>query len=154
GANAAAQRLRNRLPPTVLRAIPPAGAFLTANDKALTADLARSLGIATPRERVVERDEDARRAWADFGAPLVVKARHEAGRKLIRYVRSESDLQGAVAAVREASGDSPLAQEYVSGEGYGFSALYWEGGLVRQIMHRRVREWPPTGGTSACADSV
>src|SRR5262249_34461804 len=25
---------------------------------------------------------------------------------------------------------------------------------VRQLMHRRVREWPPTGGTSACADSV
>jgi hypothetical protein len=47
-----------------------------------------------------------------------------------------------------------LAQEYVAGEGYGFSALYWNGALERSLMHRRVREWPPSGGTSACAESL
>jgi hypothetical protein len=47
-----------------------------------------------------------------------------------------------------------LAQEFMRGDGFGFCALYWQGRQVRRFMHRRVREWPPTGGASAAADSV
>jgi hypothetical protein len=47
-----------------------------------------------------------------------------------------------------------LAQEYVAGPGWGFSALYWQGRRVRGLVHQRIREWPPSGGTSACAESV
>jgi hypothetical protein len=56
--------------------------------------------------------------------------------------------------VRAESGAAPLVQEYVLGEGWAFFALYWHGRCERRFMHRRVREWPPSGGTSACAESV
>jgi predicted ATP-grasp superfamily ATP-dependent carboligase len=98
--------------------------------------------------------EEARGAWREFGAPLVLKSAREEGVKTVRYARSEAGVTAAFEAARAASGDAVLAQEYVAGDGYGFSALYWNGALQRSFMHRRVREWPPSGGTSACAESV
>src|SRR5439155_898718 len=76
------------------------------------------------------------------------------GVKTVRYARDEAGVAAAFAAARAASLEDVLAQEYVAGEGYGWSALYWNGALQRSFMHRRVREWPPSGGTSACAESV
>jgi predicted ATP-grasp superfamily ATP-dependent carboligase len=154
GAVAAADRLRDRLPEAVGLALPPRESLAVANDKPRTAELARSLGLRVPRERKVASLEEARAAWRDFGAPLVLKSAREEGVKTVRYARSEAGLAPAFEAARAASGGAMLAQEYVAGEGYGFSALYWNGTLKRSLMHRRVREWPPSGGTSACAESL
>jgi predicted ATP-grasp superfamily ATP-dependent carboligase len=98
--------------------------------------------------------EEARAAWRELGAPLVLKSAREEGVKTVRYARSEAGVAAAFEAARAASGGAVLAQEYIAGDGYGFSALYWNGALQRSFMHRRVREWPPSGGTSACAESV
>jgi predicted ATP-grasp superfamily ATP-dependent carboligase len=162
-AMAAADRLRDRWPKGVGIAIPPRAAFATAQHKERTAQLARSLGIDVPREQGVRTVAEARAAWRALGAPLVLKSSREEGRKAVRYVRSEGDLDRAfeevlaIAAEGEgAESGEPLvlAQEYVAGDGFGFSALYWNGRRRRSFMHRRVREWPPTGGTSAAAESV
>jgi predicted ATP-grasp superfamily ATP-dependent carboligase len=153
--NAAAQGLRERFGAAGVRvALPPRESFEIACDKTRTAEIARAAGLATPRERVLDRLDDARAAFGELGAPLVVKSRREMGRKMIRYVRRAEELAAAFEEIRALSGTAPLAQEYVTGEGFGFSALYWEGRCLRQLMHRRVREWPPSGGTSACAESI
>jgi predicted ATP-grasp superfamily ATP-dependent carboligase len=154
GAMAAAHRLRGRLPPGARMAIPPAAAFETAGEKARTTVAARTLGIATPRERLVADPIEAEEAMADLGLPMVLKSAREEGVKALRYVRRASDLEPALAAVRGLASGAVLAQECVQGDGFGFSALYWHGRRVRHCMHRRVREWPPSGGTSACAESL
>jgi len=154
GAVAAADRLRERLPAAVALALPPRDSLAIANDKERTAELARRLGLRAPREMKVASLEEARVALRDLGAPLVLKSAREEGVKTVRYARTEAGLQAAFEAALAASRGAVLAQEYVSGAGYGWSALYWEGELKRSFMHRRVREWPPSGGTSACAESV
>jgi predicted ATP-grasp superfamily ATP-dependent carboligase len=154
GAMAAADRLRDRLPAGVRVALPPPAALAAANDKAVTAALARSLGVRAPEERAVASSAEARVAWAELGAPLVLKSAREEGRKVLRYVRREAELDAAFAAVRHGASGGVLAQRWIEGEGFGFSALYWHGRRLRWFMHRRVREWPPSGGTSACAESV
>ena len=154
GAWAAADRLRDRLPHGVGLAIAPRESFAIANDKRQTAEVARMLGLRVPTERVVKTAEDVRSAWNELGAPLVLKSAREEGRKVLRYVRSPEELTVALEAVRTAAGGDVIAQPYVAGEGYGFSALYWHGVRARGFTHRRVREWPPSGGTSACAESV
>ncbi len=151
---AAASRLRGRWPQTVRLALPPPESLEQALDKVRSAALARSLGLSTPREQVADTLDHARQGWERLGTPLVVKSRREAGRKIIRYVRRAEELEGAYAEVRRLSGEAPLLQEYVGGDGFGYSALYWEGKPRRRFMHRRIREWPPSGGTSACAESV
>jgi predicted ATP-grasp superfamily ATP-dependent carboligase len=154
GAVAAVHRLRDRMPSGVHFALPPRESLDVANDKRRSGDLARSLGMRAPGERVVSDAPGARAALAELGTPLVLKSASEEGRKVLRYVRSERELDAAFAAVHQGSSTAVLAQEYVAGDGWGFSALYWNGTRLRSFMHRRVREWPPSGGTSACAESV
>jgi predicted ATP-grasp superfamily ATP-dependent carboligase len=154
GAVAAADRLRGRFPSEVRVALPSCESLAVANDKERTAELARRLGLRTPRERRIASLEEAQAAWRELGAPLVLKSAREEGVKTVRYARAEAGVPAAFEAARTASGGAVLAQEYIAGEGYGFSALYWNGVLQRSLMHRRVREWPPSGGTSACAESV
>lgn len=154
GAMASADRLRTRWPDGVRVAIADHEAFLTANAKDLTAAVARRLGLATPRERSVANAEEAREALGEFGAPLVLKSSREEGIKALRYVREESEVAQAYDAVRAHAAEGVLAQEYVEGDGYGFCALYWHGQRMRTFMHRRVREWPPSGGASAAAESL
>jgi predicted ATP-grasp superfamily ATP-dependent carboligase len=154
GSMAAADRLRNRWAPGVRVALPPPDAFATANDKARTSAFARGLGLRTPRECTVRDAAGARRAVDDLGLPMVLKSSREEGRKAVRYVREAADAERAWAEVRADAADAVLAQEYVAGPGWGFCALYWQGKLVRGLVHRRIREWPPSGGTSACAESA
>jgi len=154
GANAAANRLRDRLPAGIGLALAPPESVAIANDKARTAEAARAAGVPAPREIVVADAAAARRASETLGLPMVLKSAHEEGRKALRYVRAAGELDAAFREVAALASGAVLAQEYVAGEGYGFSALYWKGRRVRHCMHRRVREWPPSGGTSACAESV
>jgi predicted ATP-grasp superfamily ATP-dependent carboligase len=151
---AACDRLRGRWPAGVTVAIPDAAALATANDKAATARFAESLGIRTPRTRLVSTPDEALMAAADIGLPMVLKSAREEGRKVLRYVRDHATMAQSFNTLLAQSSGPLLAQELIAGEGYGFCALYWRGALQRRFMHRRVREWPPNGGTSACAESV
>lgn len=42
----------------------------------------------------------------------------------------------------------PVVQQYVNGDGYGVSCLYWKGNRIAHFTHRRLREKTETGGTS------
>ena len=155
GSMAAADRMRDRLAAAgAVAALPPAGSFAIANDKAKTAALARAAGVSTPEERLVDDPAGTREAARALGLPMILKSAREEGRKALRYVRRIEDVDAAFREVRAIATAGVLAQELVTGEGFGFSALYWNGRRVRHCMHRRVREWPPTGGTSACAESL
>jgi predicted ATP-grasp superfamily ATP-dependent carboligase len=151
---AATHRLRDVLPAGVAFALPPSASYETAGEKARTAVAARALGIATPREMLVPDVAAARRAFGVLGSPMVLKSAREEGVKALRYVRTDAGLEAAFDEVRALASGPVLAQECVGGDGFGFSALYWHGRRVRHCMHRRVREWPPSGGTSACAESL
>ena len=154
GSVAAADRLRAGWPDDVRVALPPPDSLAIANDKARTGELARALGVGTPRERAVDTLADAQAAFAEFGGRAVFKSRFEAGRKILRYVRRADEVPAAFEFVHGLSGAGPLVQEHVEGDGWAYFALYWRGKRVRRFLHRRVREWPPSGGTSACAESV
>ena len=154
GAVAAADRLRECLPSGVGLALPTRDSLGIANDKGRTAELALKLGLRAPRSRRVASLREARAAWRELGSPMVLKSTREEGVKTVRYVRAEDDVEAAFATASAASGGAVLAQEYIAGDGFGFCALYWNGTLRRSSMHRRVREWPPSGGASVCAESL
>jgi predicted ATP-grasp superfamily ATP-dependent carboligase len=47
-----------------------------------------------------------------------------------------------------------LAQERITGPGLGVFLLRWGGALVAAFAHRRVREYPPSGGGSVLCESM
>ncbi len=46
-----------------------------------------------------------------------------------------------------------MIQEFIPGFGCGFFAVYQDGTCKQTFMHRRIREVPPSGGVSCCAES-
>jgi predicted ATP-grasp superfamily ATP-dependent carboligase len=142
--------------------LPSHDAVLRAFNKDVTQRLAESLGVATPRTRVVSTLAEAQAAAGDLGYPVVLKARmseeaepdgalHAAGAP--RYARNPDSLARAFAALR---GRTPalLIQEWVQGRGEGYFTLLNHGEVRAEFAHRRIRDVRPTGSGSAVRTSV
>jgi predicted ATP-grasp superfamily ATP-dependent carboligase len=130
-------RRRSDLPASTRIPIAPADAVATAASKRLTLDLARSVGVPAPE---TYSDPAAVRAF-----PVVVKSALGSG--AVRYANDAAELRAVV-------GPDSIVQEYVPGEGRGFFALFQNGRPRAVFMHRRLREYPVTGGASTAAESI
>ncbi|MBE7002847.1 MAG: hypothetical protein E7425_01000 [Ruminococcaceae bacterium] len=127
-------------PPNVLDAV---------NDKETVHRRALELGLRVPREY-----DGAPEAF-----PVIVKPR--CGEKYglraeERYAvaHDRAELDAALARMRRYD-PSPVVQELVSGAGAGACVLLdRDSRLIGAFGHRRVREYPVTGGPSACCESV
>jgi predicted ATP-grasp superfamily ATP-dependent carboligase len=129
-----------------------------AGDKYAMAQFAASLGLAVPNTYAVTRLEDLDDLSATLSYPVVIKGRHEAGQKIIAYARDRAELHCRFRQLCQEFGLDdparyPIVQEYIPGWGCGFFALYQHGVPKRIFMHRRIREYPVSGGASSCAES-
>jgi len=138
--------------------IADSGAIELAGDKKRVRELALKLGLHAPETFYPTTIDEARSLAAQLPYPVVLKPPSEALPKGIRIVRSREEFVGALedlrsgwpAACRELL---PIVQRFVPGYGCGFFALYQNGVCKRVFMHRRIREYPPNGGSSCCAES-
>ena len=127
-------------PPEVLDAV---------NDKAAVHERALALGLRVPKEY----------AGAPERFPVIVKPR--CGEKLglhaaQRYAvaRDASEFSRALDAMRRYD-PAPVVQELVRGDGSGACVLLdRDSRLIGAFCHRRIREYPVSGGPSACCESV
>lgn len=118
------------------------------NSKEEVARLARRLGVPVPEALDLSRP-------GELPLPCVVKPL--CGEKFglsarERYVIA-STPQEAEAAFRrfaELTGAPPLVQAYLPGGGLGCSLLAEEGEVLASLCHRRLREYPISGGPSSC----
>jgi predicted ATP-grasp superfamily ATP-dependent carboligase len=129
-------RNRSSLPDHVRIPIAEMDKFVVAADKAAAVSLAEAVGVPTPRVFTDPNEVDR--------FPVVVKPSFGSG--VVRYVNDADEL------VEAFTPDSTI-QEYVPGTGFGFSALFDHGVEKALFMHRRVREYPVTGGASTAAES-
>ncbi|MGH2684774.1 MAG: ATP-grasp domain-containing protein, partial [Actinomycetota bacterium] len=128
------------------------------HDKLKTVRLARDLGVPVPQ--TVELDAvagDLRGVGAELGWPIVVKPRHALRprhqRAELSGVRYASD-EPALARAAELDAGPLLLQSFCTGEGRAIGALASGGRVVAAFEHRRVREFPITGGPSSCRVGV
>ena len=135
--------------------VPSPDSLAAANDKYAVRVLAKELDIPVPEQY------DPRGAAKKY--PLVVKYRNgEAlgitARDRYRIVRDDEEFERVYADFSgKAAGkqEPPLAQEYLAGDAVGVSALFdRDSKPVSVICHRRVREYPVSGGPSSCCVSV
>jgi carbamoylphosphate synthase large subunit len=79
--------------------------------------------------------------------PLVVKPILGSSARGVRYIHSEDDRSSMIARF----GSVPkhhVIQEFVAGEGVGFSGFFHDGTAITAYAHRRVSEFPVSGGSS------
>lgn len=135
--------------------LPSVCAVTHAADKLAMTKLAQQLGVPAPRTLLGSAGDHLP---GDLRFPLVVKPQRESpGRPPIRYVQNQRQLdtlfREATVPGQTIAASSFIIQEYIPGRGCGLFATYQEGACKRIFMHRRVREYPASGGVSSCAES-
>lgn len=155
----APQLVRARFAEVCGLCIPTAEQLDAFNSKRRVAELARELEIPVPEEFLPQPGESVDGFARRLPLPCVVKPL--CGEKLgltaaDRYAVCSTPEAAAVACrrFRELAGETPVVQAYLTGDGLGCSVLAEEGRVAAAICHRRVREYPVSGGPSACCDCV
>ncbi|MFN0192022.1 MAG: ATP-grasp domain-containing protein [Aestuariivirga sp.] len=125
-------------------AIPAADTMDRFFDKAATQRMCVELGISTPPARLLTASDGAVGLAAEFGLPLVIKARRSywidrldsAGDVVI--ADTASDIERALKGIGER--ERWLVQGYFAGDGGGLSVLAADGEILQAFQHRRLRE--------------
>jgi predicted ATP-grasp superfamily ATP-dependent carboligase len=146
-------RQREQLLPYTHLELTSATAIEQAANKLLTAELAKGIGVPVPKIFHSSCFGELNGQLNDLTFPVVLKPGKESpGRSRVRYANNIQELQELFRQNRSTS-EPLLLQEFIPGYGCGFFATYQEGTCKRIFMHRRVREYPATGGVSSCAES-
>jgi predicted ATP-grasp superfamily ATP-dependent carboligase len=129
-----------------------------AANKAEMVELARSVGVPAPKSFVPSALSELLIRSRELQFPVVVKPRKESpGHPPVRYAKNGEELRAFFSDKNGSEpfsdADPPLIQEFIPGYGCGFFATYQDGQCKRTFMHRRIREYPASGGSSTCAES-
>jgi len=125
-------------------------------DKAQLFRLAESLAIPMPKTWYPESPEDVVQVGREVNFPVIVKPRVSTGAMGLRYVNDAEALTAAWAEVH-ARFPRPIVQDYIpeGGGAFGASVLVGpQGERLASFVHRRLREYPVSGGASTFRTSV
>jgi predicted ATP-grasp superfamily ATP-dependent carboligase len=149
---------RNRLPKHVVVPLAEYEALSLANDKLRMTQFASSIGVPTPRYVQIKHINEMSDAIAEIGGRGVIKLLRGCSAKGVFYPVNAQDAETVTRKLVEKYKITPerypMIQEFVEGEGWGVSCLYWEGKRTASFTHRRLREKILTGGTSTLRDSA
>ena len=149
---------RRHLPTSVALPFPDLVTCRAAADKAGMLDRARRAGLGVPETLILE-DRYAGLPRPDF-FPAVLKphrsiihAAVDRQRLAVRFVESREQCRTALDDL-PAAAFPILLQRRMRGAGEGLFVLRWNGRVIAQFAHRRLREKPPEGGVSVYRESI
>ena len=118
--------------------------------------IATSLGIPTPQTWYIRSLEQVETLKNELPYPVVIKPRIGGGAVGVTYPRNADELVALYRRVHRRF-PFPMIQEKIpaAGTGYGASFLMDEQSQVKAaFVHKRLREYPVTGGASTLRESV
>jgi predicted ATP-grasp superfamily ATP-dependent carboligase len=135
--------------------------FRGVSDKQRLLEAAREAGISIPEQTAIASRDDCTDLDADtLHYPVVLKpARSVVGEEGEREKVGVKHAADA-AALRERLAAFPdeafpiLIQQRIVGPGVGVFLLLWDGQVLAEFAHRRLREKPPSGGVSVYRESI
>ena len=74
--------------------------------------------------------------------------------RIHRYKQLKLKFRETISKFNIKQNELPIIQEFIKGKGYGVSVLYDHSKLKAIFTHKRLREFPPTGGPSTLRVSV
>ncbi|MDB4110577.1 ATP-grasp domain-containing protein [Amylibacter sp.] len=146
-------RHRHKFNSLAVSAIPAESHCRIFNNKSQAYDLAEKLGIPVPtRIHYAEPQEISPQLISMGIEKTVIKLLTGNSGKGVFYGDSPEHTRVVVEQLIEdyelEFDRYPQVEEYVEGEGYGNSVLYWHGDHITNFTHKRLRDKIETGGTS------
>jgi predicted ATP-grasp superfamily ATP-dependent carboligase len=145
---------REHVPASVALPFPDLATYRKASDKAAMLECARRAGLAVPETVRLEAANALLPDAAFFPAVLKPHRSVVARRHLdVRFVNTLDQCRAVLGTLPDAA-FPVLLQRRVRGPGEGLFVLRWNGRVVAQFAHRRLREKPPEGGVSVYRESI
>lgn len=147
------------LEPYVDFIVPSLESMEIADDKQKLIDIAMKTGIPCPETTSLSVNETIDQLSERIRYPVVIKYRKGEALKLkpAKRYKIVEDRKTFIEAYSQMHSLQafPLVQEYISGEGFGVSAVFDKRGEPLEIFcHKRIREYPVTGGPSCFCESI
>ncbi len=144
--------------------LPDAGRMARVLDKAVACAAAARAGIEVPETWEPARAEEIDGVAAAVRYPVILKwgdpvvvgpLLRAAGLPVHKaeYCYDGAELRRALGRYARV-GRFPLVQAFCPGHGIGHMVFMHRGVALLRFQHRRLREWPPEGGTATAAVSV
>lgn len=136
--------------------IVPAEKLQFARSKDNVLKTAAQQGIPIPKTWFINSISDLETLKNSFTYPVVIKPTMSSGALGIAYPQNPAELIKHYLSVHKRF-PYPMIQEYIprEGPGYGASFLIDEQGRVKaSFVHKRLREYPVTGGASTLRESA
>jgi len=138
-----------------------ADTFAGISDKQAVLVAAGKVGIAVPAQDVIpDRGASELIDLSSLQYPIVVKPARSVSTgsddrlKLSAQHAASREELGHIIRNMDARAYPLLLQQRIVGPGIGIFALVWNGRLIAQFAHRRIREKPPSGGVSVYRESI
>ncbi len=132
--------------------------MMQLNDKNEVMKLASELDIRIPETFEMENVKNLETFSKQINYPIVIKLRNATSSVGISYVHSPQEFiskyKYTIQKFNLEPSNYPIVQEYIPGNGYGVSMLYNSGDIRALFTHKRLREFPITGGPSTLRVSV
>lgn len=132
--------------------------MMKLHDKSEVMKLATELGIRTPKTYRIENISDIQKISTSIEYPVVIKLRNATSSVGVSYVYNADEfISKYKQTIKKFNLDPlnfPIVQEYIPGAGYGVSMLYNNGDIRAIFTHKRLREYPITGGSSTARISI
>ncbi|MBI4259737.1 MAG: ATP-grasp domain-containing protein, partial [Actinobacteria bacterium] len=146
--------LRDRIGGRAVLPYPDRAAFEAVADKAVSTELAREAGLAVPFTVAPRTVDEGLRLLRGFRYPCVVKPRTSSGARGFTVLHGPDEAH-RYAAVHAEHGPALIQEMILDGTAVGVSFLYdGEGRRRATFAHRRLREFPATGGNCTLAESI
>jgi len=127
-----------------------------AQNKAQVLRLAETKGISIPKTWFIESINQLDELASQLPYPVVIKPKSGSGALGVSYIGNPMDLKKRYLEVHRIF-PYPMIQERLpaQGAGYGVSLLFDENSMVKaSFVHKRLREYPVSGGASTLRESV
>ena len=132
--------------------------MLQLHNKDELAKIATEIGLPIPKTYIIKNIDEIRKIAKVIEYPVVIKLKDATSSEGIQYAQSEDEFVSLYkqVAIKYACDNSsyPLVQEYIPGDGYGVTVLFNQGDLRALFTHKRLREYPITGGGSTLRESI
>ena len=134
--------------------IPDYDTIVKGRDKAQTLKIAMDNDIPCPQTYFTDNDNNLRKIMNKLKFPAVIKPHRSSGSRGIKYVQSPEELMQAYGDVQSHYGEAMIQEFIPQGGAYGVSMLFNHGEPRAIFAHKRLREYPNSGGPSTLRESV
>ena len=128
--------------------------LIKGRDKSRTLKIAIDNDIPCPQTCFIDNNNDLREIINELRFPVVIKPHKSSGSRGIKYVQSPEELGHVYDDVRNLYGEAMIQEFIPQGGAYGVSMLFNHGEPRAMFTHKRLREYPSSGGPSTLRESV